>query len=117
MQMANRWEAVQIRAKAFLSQPAYKYHTLTSKQLPKEGGIYMIYLLDEASEETPLYINFTSSLRREVLTKQLAHRLINPAAEVLENCYIRFLTEPNAKEQMALTVAISLILKPLYHNN
>lgn len=115
--MANRWEDVQTRAKEFLSQPAFKYHSLNPLQLPKEGGIYMIYLVGETSEETPLYINFANNLRYEVITKQLAYKIINPAAEVLENCYLRFLTEPNVKEQMALTVAISLILKPLYHNN
>lgn len=117
MQASNRWEEIQTRAKGFLTQPAIKYHYLNPLVLPNKGGIYMIYLLGEVSEEVPLYINFTDNLRHEIITKQWAYKIVNPSIDIVENCYLRFLTEPNVKEQMALTVALTLLLKPVYYNN
>ncbi|KAB2912972.1 hypothetical protein QQ054_13030 [Oscillatoria amoena NRMC-F 0135] len=123
MQPAHRWNDLQQRAKLFLNRPAYKYSTMDTDKLPQTGGVYLICLVDDTLEETPLYINFTSNLRNEILTKRTAFiltQLKSPqkAAEVLKsNCYLRYIAESDPKEQMALTVAISLELKPLYLNN
>ena len=117
MNSTSRWEDIQRRAKAFLSQPSLKYHYLNPLVLPNKGGIYMIYLLSESMEEIPLYINFTNDLRYEIITKQWAYKIVNPSSDIIENCYLRFLIELDVKEQMALTVAVSLMLKPTYCNN
>ncbi len=122
-QLTNRWNELQARAKSFLNSKAFKYYTIDITSLPNKGGVYLICLVDEALNETPLYINFTSNLRNEIFTKQLAYILTtsessNGTATILRsNCYLRYMVEPDPKEQMALTVAVSLELKPLYQNN
>jgi hypothetical protein len=121
--LTNRWNDLQVRAKSFINSTAYRYYTIDLTALPAKGGVYLICLVDENLNETPLYINFTNNLRNEIVTKQLAHILItsessNGTATILRsNCYLRYAVEPDPKEQMALTVAISLELKPLYQNN
>lgn len=123
MQPANRWNDLHERAKSFLNSTAYQYYTIDVSTLPNQGGIYLICLVDETLNETPLYINFTNNLRNEILTKRTAFMLTQlkspqKAAEILKsNCYLRYVAEASPKEQMALTVAISLELKPLYLNN
>ncbi|MGV3597096.1 MAG: hypothetical protein ACO1PI_04460 [Bacteroidota bacterium] len=122
-QLTNRWNELQERAKSFLSSTAYQYYTIDVSTLPNQGGVYLICLVDETLNETPLYINFTSNLRNEIFTKQLAYILTtsesssSTATILRSNCYLRYVVEPDLKEQMALTVAVSLELKPLYQNN
>lgn len=123
IQLPNRWNDLQQRAKSFLNSTAYQYYTIDIPLLPNQGGVYLICLVDETLNETPLYINFTSNLRNEIFTKQLAYILttsdsLKGSATILRsNCYLRYVVEPDPKEQMALTVAVSLELKPLYQNN
>ncbi len=123
IQPTNRWNEVQRLAKLFLSRPAYQYSTFDTDKLPQTGGVYLLCLVDESLNETPLYINFTNDLRNEILTKRAAFvltQLKSPKklSEVLNSrCYLRYMVEPDPKEQMALTVAISLELKPAYLNN
>ncbi|MGV3597641.1 MAG: hypothetical protein ACO1PI_07200 [Bacteroidota bacterium] len=123
IQLPNRWNDLQQRAKSFLNSTAYQYYTIDIPLLPNQGGVYLICLVDETLNETPLYINFTSNLRNEILTKRTAFiltQLKSPqkAAEILKsNCYLRYVAEANPKEQMALTVAVTLELKPIYLQN
>jgi hypothetical protein len=133
----NKWETLQNRAKEFIKQTPLTYYGLSPAQIPNEGGIYLITLTDENGEETPLHIGQADNLNKEVLLKQIAHSIktagakmywpfgevpkiiSNPefAANMTENCHIRFLTEPDIKERMALTVAVTLQMKPLHLYN
>lgn len=137
MKRLSKWETLQNRAKEFIKQPPLTYYGISQAQIPNNGGIYLITVKGENGEETPLHIGHADNLSTEVLLKQTLYNIktagtkmywpfgkapkiiSNPEfiAYMKENSYIRFLTETDIKERMALTVVISLQAKALYINN
>jgi hypothetical protein len=88
------------RAKEFVKQPPLFYYGLSPAQIPHVGGIFLITLKDENGEEPPKIISNAEFV-----------------AYMKVNCSVRFLTEPEIKERLALTVVISLQAKSLYLHN
>lgn len=133
----NRWENIQAKAKRFLRQPPAKYCGFEPSILPERAGVYLITLKDESGEERPLYIGETQDLREDILFKRAAYFIANGKQTIYwpkenfpeyltnmefllyyqDNSLLRFTEEPNSKDRLALTVALTLELSPAYYNN
>ena len=133
----NRWESIQDKAQRILNQPPVKYCGFEPSVLPERAGVYLISLKDENGEEQPLYIGETKDLRGDILFKRAAY-LISTTNQTIywpkgnfpryltnleflyhyqQNCLLRFIEEPDTKDRLALTVALTLELSPAYSNN
>ena len=133
----HRWESIQAKAQLLLNQSPVKYCGFEPSVLPERAGVYVITLKDETGEEQPLYIGETKDLRGDILFKRAAY-LISTTNQTIywpkgnfpryltnleflyhyyQNSFLRFIEEPDTKDRLALTVALTLELSPLYHNN
>ena len=133
----HRWESIQAKAQLLLNQPPVKYCGFEPSVLPERAGVYLISLKDENGEEQPLYIGETKDLRGDILFKRAAYLISNTNQTIYwpkgnipkyltnleflyhyyQNSFLRFIEEPDTKDRLALTVALTLELSPLYHNN
>lgn len=133
----HRWESIQYKAKTLLNQSPVKYCGFEPFVLPQKAGVYLITLKDENSEEQPLYIGETKDLRGDILFKRAAYLISNTNQTIYwpkgnlpryltnieflyhyyQNSLLRFIEEPDTKDRLALTVALTLELSPLYSNN
>jgi hypothetical protein len=135
MQKADRKKLLGKKAKAFINQQPHAYVSFDPFSLPECGGVYYISL-KKNSGEIPLFIDFTDNLRKELIVKQVLHNKaierntilwIDDKPEIMQpeqtleylnkHLFIRYLLEPDTKEQMALMVNAVLLLKPLYVGN
>ena len=133
----NRWASIQDKAQRILNQPPVKYCGFEPSVLPERAGVYLITLKDETGEEQPLYIGEAKDLRGDILFKRAAYLISNTNQTIYwpkgnlpryltniefllhyqQNSFLRFIEEPDTKDRLALTVALTLELSPLYHNN
>ena len=133
----HRWESIQAKAQLLLNQSPVKYCGFEPSVLPERAGVYVITLKDETGEEQPLYIGETKDLRGDILFKRAAYLISNTNQTIYwpkgnipkyltnleflyhyyQNSFLRFIEEPNTKNRLALTVALTLELSPVYNNN
>ena len=133
----NRWASIQDKAQRILNQPPVKYCGFEPSVLPERAGVYLITLKDETGEEQPLYIGEAKDLRGDILFKRAAYIISNTNQTIYwpkgnlpryltniefllhyqQNSFLRFIEEPDTKDRLALTVALTLELSPLYSNN
>ena len=133
----NRWESLQSKAQTLLNQSPVKYCGFEPSVLPESSGVYLITLKDENNQEQPLYIGEAKDLRGDILFKRAAYLISNTNQTIYwpkgnlpryltniefllhyqQNSLLRFIEEPDTKDRLALTVALTLELSPVYSNN
>jgi len=133
----NRWECIQAKVQRLLNQSPVKYCGFEPSVLPEKAGVYLITLKDENGQEQPLYIGETKDLRGDILFKRAAYLISNTNQTIYwpkgnipkyltnleflyhyyQNSFLRFIEEPDTKNRLALTVALTLELSPTYSNN
>jgi len=134
----DRWSAIQNQAKNLLLKSPVNYFALRPTAIPEGGGIYLITLKEGKKKEYSLFLSPSSSLRHEIVNKRTAFFVSKKGGETVQinkwgkpsilleedflpyiqkNCFIRILAEENAQDRLALTIAVSLLVKPVYINN
>jgi len=123
------------KAERFIRQTAVKYFAVGSNSFPVKSGVFMVSLKQGRNKEKHLSINFTNNLRSEIQTKRAAFiatyrgnnikftegvgiRFVEHTESLeymKDNCLLRFIIEPDIKEQLALTAVVSAIILKNQH--